>query len=125
LVIPFKNSIFYVEPVYITSQNNASLPEVKRIIVAYKDAIVMAPTLEEALSQVIKSSDGLSAGNLIDVPQATPGDDVNVEDIPEATDHIREVVDAYDAFRKSSANNNWQQMGKDLERMDEAISKIR
>lgn len=125
LVIPFKNSIFYVEPVYITSQNNASLPEVKRIIVAYKDAIAMAPTLEEALSQVIKSSDGLSAGNLIESPQTTPDGHVTVEDIPEATDYIKEVVDAYDAFRKSSADNNWQQMGKDLERMDEAISKIR
>lgn len=123
LVIPFKNSIFYVEPVYITSQNNASLPEVKRIIVAYKDAVAMAPTLEEALSQVIKSSDGLSAGNLIEAPQMTP--DVTPEDIPEATDYIKDVVDAYDAFRKSSASNNWQQMGKDLQKLDEAIGNIR
>ncbi len=125
LVIPFKNSIFYVEPVYITSQNNASLPEVKRIIVAYKDAIVMAPTLEEALSQVIKSSDGLSAGSLIDTPTTVPDDEVTVEDVPEATDYIKEVIDAYDAFRKSSQENNWQQMGKDLQKLDEAIGNIR
>ncbi len=125
LVIPFKNSIFYVEPVYITSQNNASLPEIKRIIVAYKDAVVMAPTLEEALSQVIKSSDGLSAGNLIDTPQTTPDENVTVEDIPEATDYIKEVIDAYDAFRKSSQENNWQQMGKDLQKLDEVIGNIR
>lgn len=124
LVIPFKNSIFYVEPVYITSQNNASLPEIKRIIVAYKDAVVMAPTLEEALSQVIKSSDGLSAGNLIDTSQP-PADSITTEDIPEAVDYIKEVVNAYDAFRKSSGNNDWQQMGKDLEKLDEAIDNIR
>ena len=125
LVIPFKNSIFYVEPVYITSQNNASLPEVKRIIVAYKDAIVMAPTLEEALSQVIKNSDGLSAGGLIDAPVTVPDDEVTVEDVPEAADYIKEVIDAYDAFRKSSQENNWQQMGKDLQKLDEAIGNIR
>lgn len=124
LVIPFKNSIFYVEPVYITSQNNASLPEIKRIIVAYKDAVVMAPTLEEALSQVIKSSDGMNTGNLLDVPQTTP-DDEGTSTIPEAVDYIKEVVDAYDAFRKSSGQNNWQQMGKDLEKLDDAINNIR
>lgn len=124
LVIPFKNTIFYVEPVYITSQNNASLPEIKRIIVAYKDAVVMAPTLEEALSQVIKSSDGMSTGNLLEAPETTP-DDGGVQDIPEVVDYVREVVDAYDAFRKSSGQNNWQQMGKDLENLDNAINKIR
>ena len=124
LVIPFKNSIFYVEPVYITSQNNASLPEIKRIIVAYKDAVVMAPTLEEALSQVIKSSDGMNTGNLLDSPQTTP-DDEGTQNIPEAVDYIKEIVDAYDAFRKSSGQNNWHQMGKDLQKLDDAINNIR
>ncbi len=119
LVIPFKNSIFYVEPVYITSQNNASLPEIKRIIVAYKDAVVMEPTLEEALAQVIKSSDGLSADSVIETP-SVPSDEVT-----EAVDYVKQVVEAYDAFRKSSAGNNWQQMGKDLQKLDEAIANIR
>ncbi len=124
LVIPFKNSIFYVEPVYITSQNNASLPEAKRIIVAYKDAIVMAPTLEEALSQVIKSSDGISE-NLATTPDTAPDENVTIEDVPEVSSHIKEVIDAYDAFRKSSSSNNWEQMGKDLENLDKAINSVR
>lgn len=123
LVIPFKNSIFYVEPVYITSQNNASLPEVKRIIVAYKDAVVMAPTLEEALSQVIKTSDGIATGDLTQT-DATK-DQITHDDIPDVANGIQAVIDAYDAFRKSSAVNDWQQMGKDLEKMDEAINRIR
>ncbi len=125
LVIPFENSIFYVEPVYITSQNNASLPEVKRIIVAYKDAIAMAPTLEEALSQVLGASDGLDAEELQtpsapsdDVPQSTP-------DISDATAKIQKVLDAYDAFRTSSSQNNWNKMGQDLDTLDRAINELR
>lgn len=129
LVIPFKNSIFYVEPVYITSQNDASLPEVKRIIVAYKDAVVMAPTLEEALAQVIKTSDGLNAGELTESvkdPADIQGEQQPTEeDISDISSEIQKVIDAYDAFRQSSKNNDWTKMGEDLQNLDKAISNIR
>ena len=66
----------------------------------------------------------MSAGNLLEAPETTP-DDGGAQDIPEVVDYVKEVVDAYDAFRKSSGQNNWQQMGKDLESLDNAINKIR
>ncbi len=132
LVIPFKNSIFYVEPVYITSQNDASLPEIKRIIVAYKDEIVMAPTLEEALAEVLENSDGLYTDDLAEeeipdgseeeTPSELPQKEHAVEDV---ADSIQSVIDAYDAFRESSKNNDWSKMGQDLQKLDDAIGKIR
>jgi hypothetical protein len=51
LVIPIKDSLIYVEPVYLVSANS-QLPELKIIIVAYQNRLGFAPTLEEALSQV-------------------------------------------------------------------------
>jgi uncharacterized membrane protein (UPF0182 family) len=50
-VIPIKDSLIYVEPVYLVSANS-QLPELKIIIVAYQDRLGFAPTLEEALRQV-------------------------------------------------------------------------
>lgn len=125
LVIPFENSIFYVEPVYITSQNNASLPEVKRIIVAYKDAVAMAPTLEEALSQVLKVSDGLAGEQLMeDVPETNetpmPEEPVSQSDMQQK---IQKVLDAYDAFRASGSD--WSSAGQNLESLGEAIEGLR
>jgi len=126
LVIPFKNSIFYVEPVYITSQNDASLPEVKRIIVAYKDEVVMAPTLEEALAQVIKNSDGVNADVVADETEnQVTSNEPTQEDVSDIAAEIQRVIDAYDAFSQSSKNNDWEKMGADLKRLDDAISSIR
>ena len=133
LVIPFENSIFYVEPVYITSQNNASLPEVKRIIVAYKDAVAMAPTLEEALSEVLKTSDGLNPSHLTQTTEPTQpnGEDVtppaqnNAPDPTKAAEEIQKVLDAYDAFKSSSGKNDWNKMGQDLDKLDKAINGLR
>ena len=125
LVIPFENSIFYVEPVYITAKNNASLPELKRIIVAYKDSVAMAPTLEEALSTVLSDSDGMQGETLTeDLPEGVP-ETPEAPDKEAATDYIQGVLDAYDAFKASSGNNDWNKMGKDLEELDEAIEKLR
>lgn len=127
LVIPFKNSIFYVEPVYITSQNDASLPEVKRIIVAYKDEIVMAPTLEQALEQVIKNSDGLNTDTITEgvTEENLETDDPTTENVADISKEIQKVIDAYDAFRESSKNNRWEEMGKNLQELDKAIGNIR
>ena len=51
LVIPIESSLLYVEPIYLEAEQN-SLPTLVRVIVAYKDEIVMAPTLQEALDAV-------------------------------------------------------------------------
>ena len=47
-IIPINSSILYVEPVYLEA-TNSSIPEVKRIIVAYDDKIAYEETLAECL----------------------------------------------------------------------------
>src|SRR5699024_5233347 len=54
LAIPIEDTVFYVEPLYIKSSNKTSLPEVKQIVIAYEDFIVMEETFQEALDQMLK-----------------------------------------------------------------------
>jgi uncharacterized membrane protein (UPF0182 family) len=51
LVIPINDTFLYVEPLYLEAES-AQLPELKRVIVAYADQVVMAPTLQEAVAQI-------------------------------------------------------------------------
>lgn len=51
LVIPIQQSLLYVEPLYLEATQN-KLPILARVIVAYEDRIVMAPTLNEALQKL-------------------------------------------------------------------------
>lgn len=51
LVIPIKQSLLYVEPIYLEAEEN-SLPTLIRVVVAYKDSIVMAPTLKQAIDTI-------------------------------------------------------------------------
>jgi len=51
LVLPVADSILFVEPLYLKSEN-APLPELKRVIVSYQDRIAMRNNLEDALAAV-------------------------------------------------------------------------
>jgi len=57
IVVPIESSLMYVEPIYIQADNPNSLPEMKRVIVAYKEKIVMERTLEEALNKLFDSEE--------------------------------------------------------------------
>jgi uncharacterized membrane protein (UPF0182 family) len=48
LVIPVRDSLIYVEPVYLRAEQS-ELPELKRVIVGYQDNIEIGLTLEDAL----------------------------------------------------------------------------
>ena len=64
LAIPIDQSLLYFEPVYLKADQGA-LPELKRVIIAFKNTIVMRKTLPEALeavfgTQVVTNSSSLS-----------------------------------------------------------------
>ncbi|MBR2500750.1 MAG: UPF0182 family protein, partial [Clostridia bacterium] len=107
LVVPFKNSILYVEPVYISTQNQSSLPELKRIIVAYKDGIAMEETLVESLSKVI----GTDVPSVDVSPEIPDTPQIESQDIADAKDAIEKVLDSYESFRKATKDNDWTKMG--------------
>jgi uncharacterized membrane protein (UPF0182 family) len=51
LVIPVRDSLIYVEPVYLRAEQS-ELPELKRVIVGYQDNIAMGLNLEDALTKL-------------------------------------------------------------------------
>jgi uncharacterized membrane protein (UPF0182 family) len=54
LVIPIEQSLLYVEPLYLEAAQNR-LPTLARVIVAYGSRIVMAETLEDALTAIFEA----------------------------------------------------------------------
>lgn len=55
LVIPIQESLLYVRPLYLRSQQGR-IPELKQVIVAYQNRIVMAETLVLALGRIFGPS---------------------------------------------------------------------
>jgi hypothetical protein len=66
LVIPIDNSIVYIQPLYLQSEQT-SMPQLTRVIVAYGDSVAMEADLQAALLKVFgavaaaPSADGVKA----------------------------------------------------------------
>jgi uncharacterized protein len=57
IVIPIENSILYVSPLYLRAESG-QLPELKRVIAAYGDRVVMEETLGDALAALFRQPSG-------------------------------------------------------------------
>jgi hypothetical protein len=55
LVVPIENSLLYISPLYLRAESG-QLPELKRVIAAYGDRVVMEETLPAALAALFKES---------------------------------------------------------------------
>ena len=66
VVIPIENSFLYVVPLYLRAEGT-NFPQLKRVIAATGNKVVMHPTLDEALSALFSSPETPQAG----APQVT------------------------------------------------------
>ena len=122
LVVPIKESLLYIEPIYLTMNNENSLPEVVRIVVSYKDQIVMEKTLDDALSKLF-GTDFRTEG----VTESTPDEE---NDTPSSStvmgydEVVEQIKAAYQSAKTSAQNGNWADYGHYLEQLEKAISQL-
>lgn len=118
-VIPINSSILYVEPVYLEA-TNSSIPEVKRIIVAYGDRIAYKETLAECL--VALFGDGAEEGVGTDTPSS--GTDKPNDGTMTTQQLIDKAVDSYAKAQDAMKSGDWSAYGKYLDEMEEALNQL-
>jgi hypothetical protein len=57
LVIPIESSLLYVQPLYLQAEGGR-IPELKRVVVAYQNQVVMGETLDDALAELFGGAPG-------------------------------------------------------------------
>ena len=58
LVVPIGDSFLYFEPIYLRAKQAASLPELKRVILADQTQVAYATTLQLAINQLVGTNPG-------------------------------------------------------------------
>jgi uncharacterized membrane protein (UPF0182 family) len=114
LVIPIENSILYVSPLYMRAEHG-HLPELKRVIAAYGEHVVMKETLAEALSALFIEPGGVqAASNTAEaVPLTGP-----------AASQAREALDRYNQAVERLKSGDWKGFGTQFDAMRELLEKM-
>jgi uncharacterized membrane protein (UPF0182 family) len=110
-IIPIEDSLLYVEPVYLEA-TNSSIPEVKRVIVAYGDQIAYEPTLAAALDSLFGDGTGPDPGPDPDDP------DLTVEEL------IQKAAEAFAAAQAAAQSGNWSDYGKYMDLLQDYLDKL-
>ena len=115
-VIPIKDSLLYVEPVYLEASGNQSIPEVKRVIVVYGDQIAYESTLGDALDSLFGSSGGADKASTAKKDGSSSG--------TSKSDYINMAQDAYNKAQSALKDGDWAAYGKYMDQLSEYLNKL-
>lgn len=114
LVIPIENSILYVTPLYLRAEHG-HLPELKRVIAAYGEHVVMKETLAEALGALFAESGAApavsnTAGEMF---VSSPG-----------ASQAQQALDRYNQAMERLKSGDWKGFGAQLDAMRELLEEM-
>jgi len=122
LVIPIEESLIYIRPLYLRA-DGGSIPELKRVIVAYQNQIVMEETLDASLDRLFPG----------DGPRRRPAEapaaagEVTEEKAPETGDAASLAAQArthYQRALQAQRDGNWALYGEEIKRLGEVLEKM-
>jgi len=122
LVIPIEESLIYIRPLYLRAAGG-KIPELKRVIVAYQNQIVMEETLDEALSRLFPG--GRPRAEQVPAVPVGPTPPGQVEEPrTDASALAAEARAHYDRAMKAQREGNWALYGEEIKRLGEVLEKL-
>ncbi len=113
LVIPIEKSLLYVQPLFLAA-DKAGLPELKRVIVAFGDEVVMEENLELALQRLFggKKAVATVAGSTTTNSAASPAA------------LAKEAMSIYERATTLQRQGNWAGYGEELRKLEQILKRM-
>jgi uncharacterized membrane protein (UPF0182 family) len=119
LVIPIEQSLLYVQPLYLQAEGGR-IPELKRVVVAYQNQVVMQETLEGGLAELFGGSTG--ARNQ-PAPSGVAGAGAAAADA-EFRALAAEARRHYQTALQALRENDWARYGDEMRQLGDLLERI-
>lgn len=108
VVVPIDNKLIYVESIYQEYINESdSLPKLKKVVVASGNKIAIGNDLKTALNNLVSQ-----------------GVNIEVENPENEAELIKSIIKANKDLKESTANSDYEIMGKDIKKLQTLIDKL-
>ncbi|MDV3429285.1 MAG: UPF0182 family protein [Bacillota bacterium] len=115
IILPIKNSLLYIEPLYLRSNGANAIPEMKRVIMMYGDKIISAETIDKALAGIFDYK--------TDTGVALPGTSTN-SGSSISKENAAAIKDLYDKAIAAQKNGDWASYGDYIKKLGDLINQL-
>lgn len=116
MVIPIKDSLVYVEPIYLQA-TQSKLPELKQVIFAYGDTVVMADNINSAIEKVFDHN--IQYDKVLIDENMSVVSDILTSDTQKQK--IQKLIETHKAMKQLSPNNDWLKWAEKMAELDRII----
>ena len=122
LVVPIEKSLLYVEPLFLQAAQG-EIPELKRVIVAYGDQIVMQRNLQECLEILFghTSTSVLSVASTVPLKERQPVATTSTE----PADLASRAVQHWEQAKASLRNDDWVEFGHQMQSLETILENLK
>jgi uncharacterized membrane protein (UPF0182 family) len=127
LVIPIEEALIYVQPIYLRAQGG-KIPELKRVVVAYQNQVVMEETLEAGLARLFGGNVPQTADSVVTSASGQRSDSLAASEAPVApaiAATISEAQSHYDRAIAAQRAGDWTTYGKEIQALGEVLARLR
>jgi hypothetical protein len=126
LVIPIEESLIYIRPLYLRAQGG-QIPELKRVIVAYQNQIVMEETLDAALQRLFPAGDRPAPRPVEAGAPPAPGAPPPAPAVEsgEMGNLAAQARAHYDRAMQAQREGNWALYGEEIRKLGEVLARMR
>ena len=121
LVIPIRSSLIYVQPLYLRAEGG-TIPELKRVVVAHENRVVMGETLEDGLNLLFGSGAApratIAAAADSTSARSGAGASTGVADI------AREAQQHYDRAITAQRAGDWATYGREIDQLGALLKRM-
>jgi len=130
MVIPIEEALIYVQPIYLRAQGG-QIPELKRVVVAFQDRVVMSETFETGLARLF--SGDVNAPSPVAPATSPAAGDTASRPVPAAgtpavsaatAQLIREADNHYQRAISAQRTGDWATYGQEIQRLGEILRRL-
>ncbi len=115
LAIPIETSLLYVQPLYLAAEKG-SLPELKRVIVAFGNQIAMEENLEQSLQRIFGGKP--APGPVLQPAVATPQGPTTEKEL------ARQALAHFQRSQELLRQGNWAGYGDELKKVEDLLREM-
>ena len=122
LILPMNNSLLYVEPIYIQSEDEkTAIPELRRVVIGYENEVVWGETLEDALDEMFGQRTRRQITEATATLETTADSGTEQSSVRQ---RIEQANQYFNQAQNAQRTGDWAEYGRSLKLLEETLQQL-